>query len=243
MSDRIETDAVLHQEMIAQHLEDPHHPLDLEGAGWAAVREHQRDELDWFDTLNNVGAEARTHVLLHAALPKIGHALGGAALLIAAGYETIAKTIETIEQGDDLKRGLLRDCAVGACIVLLGRALPEGFADELRNGFATHGELPAGAHALYMSILSRPDGAQIRDGFVADCRDGQRYALDRQITTTAELAVALQQNPEFAARYQHDLAFKLGTDSVVWAKAHDQLPALDRQLPPAPMAATMEVRG
>jgi hypothetical protein len=55
---------------------------------------------------------------------------------------------------------------------------------------ATHGELPAGAHAIYMAILSKPDGAQIRDGFVANCRDGQQYARDRHITTAAELARA-----------------------------------------------------
>jgi hypothetical protein len=229
--------------MIAHHLEDPHHPIDLEGDGWAATRQEQREEVDFFNTLIDVASEARNHVLLDFALPKISHALGDTSLLIAAGVETIAKAIETMEQGEALNRGLQRDSAVGACIVLLGHALPAGFADELRNGFATHGQLPAGAHAIYMSILSKADGAQVRDGFIANCRDGQQYALDRRITTRAELATALRLNPDFAARYKHDLAFKLGTDSVVWAKAHEQLPALERQLPAPPTAATMEVRG
>jgi hypothetical protein len=243
MSDRIDTDAVLHNAMIAQRLEDPHHLVDFEGDGWAAIVEKQRDELDFFDTCNDVGKEAKTHVLLDFAFPKIAHALGKTSLLIEAGYATIEKAFETMEQGEVLQRGLQRDCAVGACMVLLGRTLPEGFATELRNGFATRGELPAGAHAIYMSILSKPEGAQIRDAFVANCRDGQRYALDRHITTPAELAVALRQNPDFAARYQHDLAFKLGVDSVVWAQAHGQLPALEQQVPTAPVVTKMEMRG
>jgi hypothetical protein len=238
MSDRIDTDAVLHNAMIAQRLEDPHHLVDFEGDGWGAIRDKQRDEL-LLEMGSELAVERGKHVLVHTALPKFAPTFG----LLMAGYETIAKAFETMEQGEILQRGLQRDCAVGACIVLLGRTLPEGFAAELRNGFATRGELPAGAHAIYMSILSKPEGAQLRDAFIANCRDGQRYALDHHITTPAELAVALRQNPEFAARYQHDLAFKMGVDSVVWAQAHGQLPALEQQVPVAPVVTKMEMRG
>jgi hypothetical protein len=101
MSDRIDTDAVLHNAMIAHHLEDPHHPIDLEGDGWAATRQEQRDEVDFFNTLSDVASEARNHVLLDFALPKIGHALGKTSLLIAAGVETIARSIETMGQVRD----------------------------------------------------------------------------------------------------------------------------------------------
>jgi hypothetical protein len=248
MSDRIDTDAVLHSALLANHLEDPSHPINLEGDGWGAVREKQREESDPLNMLSDVVGEGQKEVLQHAALhhyfEKAAEALGWfPGLFVAAGKETIAKAFETIREGDDLNLGLRRDCAVGACLVLCGSALPAGFGEDLQSHFALPGELPAGAHRVYETILARPDGWDIRQGMVANCRDGQRYALDRHITTPAELAVALDQNREFADRYHHDLAFKLGADSVIWSQAKGQLPALEHQLPAAPVPATMEVRG
>src|SRR5262245_32850439 len=106
MSDRIDTDAVLHNAMIAHHLEDPHPPIDLEGDGWAATRERQRDEVDFFEVCNHLGIDARDHLLFDAALPKLAHALGKTTLLISAGIDTIEKAFETIEQDEGLNRGL-----------------------------------------------------------------------------------------------------------------------------------------
>jgi hypothetical protein len=63
------------------------------------------------------------------------------------------------------------------------------------------------------------------------------------MSTRAELSVALQQNPEFAARYNNDLAFKLGVDSVVWSKPNGELPAIANQLAPTPQVQKLEVRG
>src|SRR5690242_19222414 len=243
MSDRIDTDAVLHNAMLAAGVEVAGEKIDLEGDGSAAVREKERDELDLFNVGHDVGVEARNEVLAHLALRKIAHALGGASLLISAGVETIAKSYETIAQEKEVHEGLQRDAAVGACVILLTHTLPEGFADELRGGFATRGDQPGGAIRIVDSIMAKPDRWAIKEGLVANCKDGQEYALVRHITTPAELAVALQQNPEFAARYKHDLAFKLGADSLVWAKTHGQLPALVGQIAACPVATTLEVRG
>ena len=57
MSDRIDTDAVLHNAMLASRVEEAGEKIDLEGDGWGALREKQRDALDLFATASNVGGE------------------------------------------------------------------------------------------------------------------------------------------------------------------------------------------
>jgi hypothetical protein len=160
-----------------------------------------------------------------------------------AGVETIEKNVEVMLQGDELNDALKRECAVGAVLVLCESALPDDFGPSLHLSFAGKGKMNDGSARLLDALHHSPEFAGIQRGLIANCRDGQYYLMDRGIGTAAELSVVLKQNPEFAARYRNDLAFKLGVDSVVWAKSHGALPALANQLAPAPQVQKLEVRG
>jgi hypothetical protein len=244
MSDRIDTDAVLHRAMLANQLELLHEPVDIEGDLYRTTDDKQRDERDPLKMLHALSTEARNEVLLHGVLGTAAHTIGWVgSLMVAAGKETIEKAFKTIHEGDELKIAVKREYAVGACAMLCASALPQGFRDDLFGKFVQKGEPSPGAVSVVTTIRTRPDGPQIEEGMVANCRDGQRYALDRHITTAADLAVVLKQNPEFASRYRHDLAFKLGADSVLWASSHGQVPELERGLPAAPVVTALEVRG
>ena len=245
MSDRIETDAVLHRFMLANNLEKPGHEVDLEGPLYLATREKQREELDGPHALAAGLGEAGKHVLAETLFHKTCTALGlvGTAVVMT-GVETVVKNLETIHEGDVLKDAVKREYAVGAALVLCASALPENFGPSLQLEVVGKGAMrDDGALRLLRAIEKSPEFAPIQEGLISNCRDGQRYLIDRHIGTQAELSIALNHNPEFAARYRHDLAFKLGVDSVVWASAHDALPGLENQLPAAPKANQVEVRG
>jgi hypothetical protein len=77
----------------------------------------------------------------------------------------------------------------------------------------------------------------------ANCQDGQRYAFDNRIATSRDVESAVRQNPAFAERYEHDVAFRMGVDSAVWAVAHGQSKELLESLPPAISSKHAEVRG
>ncbi len=244
MSDRIDTDAVLHRAMLANQLEDPKEPVNLAGDLYRTTVAKQREDCDILNMFHGVGVEVRNELVVHKLLGTAAHALGWIGSgIIAAGKETILRAIETMHEGDELKEAVKREYAAAACAMLCADALPLGFTTQLYGEFVKPGAASPGAVAVYKTILSRPDAADIQQGFVDNCRDAQRYALDRHIGTAADRTIALQQNPYLAKRYQHDLAFKLGIDSVVWASEHGQLPAIEQQLPAAPAATALEVRG
>ena len=242
MSDRIDTDAVLHKFMIANDLEKLDHQVNLEGDVRRTTVEKQREELDAPKIIAELFGETEKHIFAEKAFHRTCSALGVGATFIAAGIETITKNVEVMLQGDDLSDAAQRDVAVGAVLTICASTLPENFGPSLHL-VVGKGAMRDGASRLLRAIDKSPEAAQIRDGLIANCRDGQRYLIDRHIGTQAELSVALKQNPEFASRYEHDLAFKLGVDSVVWASSHDALPALEKQLPPPPAATQLEVRG
>jgi hypothetical protein len=242
MSDRIDTDAVLHRFMHANDLEKPGQEVDLEGPLYRATEEKQREELSLFHVALEVGKDQVKEKLIEHYL-EVSRALAPTVGFVFAGTETIVKNLEVMLQGDELNDATKREYAVGALLVLCSSTLPEDFGPSLHLNFAGKGKIDDGSARLLNAINHSPEFANIQNGLVDNCRDGQRYLIDRGIGTEAELSVARKQNPEFAARYEHDLAFKLGVDSVVWAKAHDALPALSNQLPPTPATAQIEVRG
>jgi hypothetical protein len=243
MSDRIDTDALLHKFMKQTDLEKDHQ-VDLEGDLYRATEKKQREEKDPFQIIGELAGEVRDEVRNHALFHGACVALGTGTLLIEAGASTIVKNLETIGEGDELSDATNRESAVGATLALCASALPDDFGVSLHlKVVGQPGAMRDGASKLLAAIGQSPEFAKIQQGLVDNCRDGQRYLVDRHIGTPAELATALTQNPEFASRYQHDLAFKLGVDSVVWAGAHGELPALMKQLPPAPVAHQLEVRG
>ena len=242
MSDRIETDAVLHKFMIANDLEKPGHEVDLEGPLYRATQEKQREELAFLHVAVEVVEDQAKEELIEKCL-EVSHELAPTVGMVLAGYETIKRNLDVILEGDELKDATKREYAVGALLVLCSSALPPDFGPSLQLNFAGKGKIDDGSFRLLNAINHSPEFANIQKALVDSCRDGQHYLIDRGIGTQAELSVALKQNPDFAARYQHDLAFKLGVDSVVWAKAHGALPALSNQLAPAPSATQLEVRG
>ncbi len=242
MSDRIDTDAVLHKFMLQNHLEEPDHQVNLEGDLYRATVKKQREEKEPFQIIGELTGEVRDEVRNHALFHTTCTALGIGTLFIAAGLATIDKTFETMHEGQELNEAGLRECAVGAVLTLCASTLPEDFGPSFHLNVGK-GAMRDGSSRLLVAIGKSPESAQIREGLIANCRDGQHYLIDRHIGTNDELATALRQNPEFASRYQHDLAFKLGVDSVMWAGAHGELPALKNQLPPAPAANQLEVRG
>jgi hypothetical protein len=244
MSDRIDTDAVLHKFMLANDPEKAGHEVDLEGPLYRATQEKQAEERDPFHIISELLGEARdevrNHTLFHGACAAVGMT---GTLTLTAGTETISKFFQTAREGVELNDAIQREYAVGALLYLCRSALVPDFGASLELTFAGQKKLDDGAWRLAYAIEKSPDFAKIQQGFIDNCHDGQRYMIERHIGTQAELSVALQQNPDFGARYQHDLAFKLGVDLVVWAGAHQALPTLLKQLPPVPVAAQMEVRG
>jgi hypothetical protein len=194
-----------------------------------------------------VAAElARDHLVEEAAHEVAGKyaeaisGLGGA--IITAGKFTIDCAIKSVEEAEPLNDALRRENAVTACVCLCLPALPDDFPRSIFGQLESGKPAPKG-EAMFTSIIAGPDGANVRAGIVGNCQDGQRYALAKGIATSVDLATALKQNPEFAQRYKHDLAFKIGTDSVVWASAHDAIAEVRSHLAPAPQAHTLEVRG
>ncbi len=244
MGNRIDTDGVLHSAMQAKPLEQ-HGMVDLEGDLYHATKEKQREERDaLLDVIKMSAGEVRNEVVLHQFFGNVAHAVGAvSSLIIGAGMETIACALETIHEGEQLNDAVVREYGAAACAMLCRSALPQGFVADFFRQFVKKGEASPGAVAVYNTIIARPDADQIRAGMVANCVDGQRHALDRHITTRHDLETSLKLNPDFANRYRHDLAFKLGTDSVIWAEAHGQLPALDGQVPAATSGSMIEVRG
>jgi hypothetical protein len=246
MGDRIETDVLLHDAMVANHLENTDDKVNLEGALYHATAAKQREEHGQFwmnmfmsAAVHLVGEDAMHVALHHVDKPfvKPGPAI------VMAGYETISKNVETINEGDELKEGIKREYGVGACVMLCQTALPPGFQADVYDQFFKKGEASPGAVAVYQTIMSQPGAEATRDGFVANCKDGQRYALDRHILTQDDLKTALLQNPELRNRYRTDLAFKLGVDSVIWANSHGGVAPIEASLAPAPQPVTTEVRG
>jgi hypothetical protein len=243
MSDRIDTDAVLHKFMLQIDPEKSDHQVDLEGDLYRTTVEKQREEKDAPKIIAELLGETEKHIFIEKAFHRTCSALGLGTNLIAAGIETIGKAFETVHEGEQLNDATKREYAVGAVLTICASALPEDFGPSLHLKVVGKGTMQDGASHLLQAIDKSPEAAQIRDGIIANCRDGQRYLIDRHIGSQAELSATLKQNPDFAARYEHDLAFKLGADSVVWAAGHDALPALANQLPAAPAAAQLEVRG
>jgi hypothetical protein len=237
MGERIDTDAVLHRAMVTNHLEDAEHPVGLEGPTYRTERATQDQErsLPHF-LLEEVGKHRVAHPVLHA-LDAVAQAIVG------AGEATIKCAFKTMGEGDDLNAAVKREYAIGAALALCVDELPPGFRASVARGFVQPGVASPGAVQVYATLQSQPGADDIRAGIQANCRDGQQYALAKGIATAADLATALRQNPELAHRYQGDLAFKLGTDSVIWATANGGLPALQGQLPPAAQPRAIEVHG
>jgi hypothetical protein len=237
MGERIDTDALLHRAMETNHLEDPEHPVKLEGPMFRAERAEQERE---HSLREFVVHEVVSHGLAKFALHSLGYV---AEAIVSAGVATIECAFKTVEEGEVLNAAVKREYAVGACLALCVDALPAGYRASVAQGFVARGVASPGAAQVYAALQAQPNADGIRAGIQGNCRDGQQYALAKGIGTSADLATALQQNPEFAGRYEGDLAFKLGADSVIWAAAHGELDTVRSQLPLVPQARAVEVRG
>ncbi len=243
MADRIATDNVLNRALHDPGEQEHDHPLNLEGPLYKATKKAQleaRAPLQVLaDFILDIPAEMATERLIHG-YEEVAGRLGSP--MIMAGKFTIDCALKTMEEGQGLNDALRRETALTACIYLCVSALPEGFAQSVFRQLESGGPAPKG-EPLFTKIIAAPGGAAVRAGIVANCRDGQDCALAKGVLTPATLAAALQHNPEFAERYKHDLAFKLGADCVVWANANGRLAEIQKQLPPRPEAAALEVRG
>jgi hypothetical protein len=233
MSDRVDTDAVLHDEMTRVHSYDP--SVDLEGNLLKGEVEAQKRERT-HETPGWLLKEAATEGVIHAVKHFISRGMGGTLPILNAGYATIADNLQNLTDGDKLRDAVSREPAVAACITMCGDVLPEGFRGELGAQFVT---TEAARSAVYVDLGRRPDFETIKNGIADNCRDGQRTALDKGVRTQGDLDAALKAGGAFADRYRHDLAFKMGVDSVVWAAAHGQ--TIDVR--PAPAATVVAVRG
>jgi hypothetical protein len=251
MADRIDTDGVLHKTMVATGLETPNHRVDLEGGLYRNVDARQKKEIH--DHLPEFFAEeAATRIGEHtpgwkAIERSVEHivALDLAHHFLYAGYATVKYTLKTIADGDELNEAVKRDAAVAVCMTICAPALPEGYRDDLAKGLLDRGtdenaRMPA-ATTLLTTIDGLPNAADVRAGMLANCRDGQSYALDKHFQSAGDVEVAERQNPAFADRYQHDLAFRMGVDSAVWAAAHGKTDDLQKSLP-RPVPSAVELR-
>jgi hypothetical protein len=233
MSGRIDTDAVLHEEMVRAHSYDPNVDLEgnlLQGEVEAQKRERGHEAPGW------LLKEAATEGVIHAVKHFVSHGLGAGLPIVNAAYATLADNLKNLTDGDALRDAVSREPAVAACITLCSDALPEGFRGELGAQLVT---TQAARSAVYVDLARRPDFDAIKSGIVENCRDGQRAALDNGVRTQGDLGAAVAAGGAFAERYRHDLAFKLGVDSVVWAAGHGQ--TID--VGAAPTANVVAVRG
>jgi len=246
MSDRIDTDARLHAAMqttlseTGRPLEDPEHPVNLEGLLYFPTKAVQDGKLR--DAFRMFPADvARAHAIEH--MLDMGLRLGeGVVGMTAAAIETFLNGTKNIAEGDELNAAVKREYGVGACVDFCSGVLPEGFVAAVKAQFFKPGSVSPGAKAVEARLFEAPDFPAVQAALIANCRDGQQYAFAHAINSADQLAAALGQNSAFAQRYQNDIAFKLGTDSVVWAFAHEQATVIASQLPAAAEPATVELR-
>jgi hypothetical protein len=247
MSDPISNDARLHAAMQTiepvpgKPLEDPASPVDLEGLLYLPTRAAQNADL--VKELRRLPldlAQARAkEFLLELALPIGEDAIG----MGAAAIETFICAAKTIAEGDQLNAAIKREYGVGACLEFCSSALPEGFVAAVEAQFVKPGSVSPGAKAVEAKLFEAPDFPALQTAMIANCRDGQQYAFSHDLKSAEALGFATKHDPAFAERYQHDIAFKLGADSVVWAFLHDQAALMAHELPPTAEPSTVELRG
>jgi hypothetical protein len=247
MSDPIDTDARLHAAMqqavteAGRPLEDPANPVNLEGLLYLPTKAVQdgrlRDAFRMFPA--DIAKEQAIEYLLEMGL-HLGEEVIG---MGAAAIETYLCNAKNIADGDDLNAAVKREYGVGACVELCGSVLPEGFVAAVKAQFVKPGAVSPGAKAVEAKLFLAPDFANVQAALMANCREGQAYAFAHGITSADQLSAAIDQNPGFARRYQNDIAFKLGTDSVVWAGTHDQSAVIASLLPAPVEPSSLELRG
>ena len=241
MENRINADQVLHSTMLSLGLERPDHQVDIEGELWGTVKARQNEEIQNELPKFVEGASAGAHHRARSqalALVEIGAPVH----MVLAGALTIAAARHTIKEGEELNDAVKREYALGAALMLCADVLPEGYRAEICGEFFKKGTVSPGGVAVYETIRNQPGGAEIQKGFIGNCQDGQRYALEHRIADSGELHSTLRQNPAFADRYEHDITFRMGVDSVLWAAAHGATDAIEQKLPELPQAR-LEVRG
>jgi hypothetical protein len=247
MTDRIDTEAHFHTALqrtpsaTGQPLEDPAHPVDLEGLLYLPTKavqdEKVRDAFRMFpaDIAKQYAAEKVLEVVVHAGEGTIG--------MCAAAIETFLYNAKNIADGDDLNAAVKREYGVGACLEFCSGVLPEGFVAAVKDQFVKPGSVSPGAKAVEATLFEAPDFAAFQATLIANCRDGQQYAFSHGVTSAEDLRTALEHNPAFAERYRNDIAFKLGADAVVWAFIHDQSAAIASTLPATAAPTSVELRG
>jgi len=243
MAEPINTDARLHVAMLKAHLEDPDQPVDLEGPLYQPKIAEQKKRLR--EASGELVSEyARERLLDHVirqALDVGSDVLGG----VAAAVETLRCAVRNIDEGDQLNAAVKREYGVGACLELCKSILPPGFVEHVMRQFVDSSSdcVSPGALEVENILLKSPDAEAVKAGIIANCQDGQRYALEHGIGSRRELETALRENPAFSDRYNHDIAFRLGTDSVVWVASHiplDSIPGLPTAIV---SSAPIELRG
>ena len=241
MENRINADQVLHSTMMSLGLERADHQVDIEGERWGTVKARQNEEIQ-SELPKFAKEQLKEHIIEYVAKHLLDWEIGVTGHLVAAGPKTIAAALDTIEEGDQLNDAVKREYALGAALMLCADVLPEGYRAEICGEFFKKGSVSPGGIAVYETIRNQPGGAEIQKGFTGNCQDGQRYALEHRIADSGELHSTLRQNPAFADRYEHDITFRMGVDSVLWAAAHGAKSAIEQKLPELPQAR-LEVRG
>jgi hypothetical protein len=247
MPDPISSDAWLHTAMqtsqaeTGRPLEDPDHPVDLEGPLYVPTKATQ--DADLMKELRrlplDLAGERAAEFLVEKLLPMGADAVG----LSVVAIKTFLCATKNILEGDALNAAVKREYGVGACLEFCSAALPEGFVAAVKAQFVNPGSVSPGAKAVEAKLFASPDFPAVQAALISHCRDGQQYAFVHTITSPQNLVDAIAYDPVFAERYQHDIAFKLGADSVVWAFLHDKAAVIASQLPPTAQPSNVQLRG
>jgi hypothetical protein len=190
---------------VQRHVMDHAMSLDAPSAKQLAAMQKQKEGVA--EGLADVAREMGAHLVDEVA--------NGACSAASTLYTLTSAWHRAWEEGSALAQAHQRDAVTLAIIEAGAAALPAGYASKMIEEYKDVAG-GGGASTVLTAAMAGGHWDELKAQAEASIRTGRETAGKFKLTTPEALAARLQADPNFAARYHQDTAFRIGVECAVY---------------------------